>query len=126
MMMMTTTRTLLIVNFIIIGFLLLLLLHIITSSFIFIQVLAVNSNDSKIGCNASDYIVILKNNISASPKAVSEEYKTKGVMVTHVYESALEGFAIKIPENLCNTILNDLRNDSRIANFEPDNKVSIQ
>ena len=37
----------------------------------------------------------------------------------------LKGFNIKIPENLCNTILNGLKNDLRIAYFEPDNIASI-
>ncbi|HET7284198.1 MAG TPA: hypothetical protein VI278_09720 [Nitrososphaeraceae archaeon] len=74
------------------------------------------------------YVVALKdNNTSADPKAISQEYESKGAMVTHIYESALKkGFAIKIPEDLCRIILNDLKNDSRISYFEADNKVSIQ
>jgi hypothetical protein len=76
-------------------------------------------------CNPLGYIVVLRDNVSASPKAVSQEYESKGVNVTHIYESALKGFNIKIPENLCNTILNGLKNDLRIAYFEPDNIASI-
>lgn len=76
--------------------------------------------------NTLGYIVVLKdNNTSADPKTISQEYESKGAMVTHIYESALKGFAIKIPENVYRIIINDLRNDSRISYFEPDNKVSI-
>lgn len=51
--------------------------------------------------NTLDYIVVLKdNNTSADPKTISQEYESKGAMVTHIYESALKGFAIKIPENV--------------------------
>ncbi|MBV9176946.1 MAG: hypothetical protein JO327_03065 [Nitrososphaeraceae archaeon] len=89
-----------------------------TVSLLSSKVLAVN--------NTLGYIVVLKDNISADPKAISQEYESKGAMVTHIYESALKGFAIKIPENVYRIILNDLRNDSRISYFEPDNKVSIQ
>ena len=103
-----------------------------TSSLLSERVLAVNKknntyNETKIGCNTLGYVVALKdNNTSADPKAISQEYESKGAIVTHIYESALKGFAIKIPENVCRIILNDLRNDSRISYFEPDNKVSIQ
>lgn len=103
-----------------------------TSSLLSERVLAVNKknntyNETKIGCNMLGYLVVLKdNNTSADPKAISQEYESKGAMVTHIYESALKGFAIKISENVCRIILNDLRNDSRISYFEPDNKVSIQ
>jgi uncharacterized membrane protein len=108
-----------------------LLLLIMASSLLSIKALGVNKknnvyNDIKIGCNTLGYIVVLKDNISADPKAISQEYESKGAMVTHIYESALKGFAIKISGNLCHTILSDLRNDSRISHFEPDNKVSIQ
>jgi hypothetical protein len=98
-----------------------------TGSLLLVQAVEENDNAPTANpiCNPLGYIVVLKDNVSASPKAVSEEYESKGVNVTHIYESALRGFNIKIPENLCNTILNSLKNDLRIAYFEPDNIASI-
>jgi hypothetical protein len=98
-----------------------------TCSLPFVQAVEENDNAPTVDpiCNPLGYIVVLRDNVSASPKAVSQEYESKGVNVTHIYESALKGFNIKIPENLCNTILNGLKNDLRIAYFEPDNIASI-
>ena len=111
------------------GALLILLLLIIraTGSLLFVQAVEENDNAQLADqiCNPLGYIVVLRDNVSATPKAVSQEYESKGVNVTHVYESAPKGFNIKIPENLCNTILNGLKNDLRIAYFEPDNVASI-
>jgi hypothetical protein len=47
-------------------------------------------------------------------------------MVTHLYKSALKGFAIKSQKCIrivLNDLRNDSRNDSRISYFEPDNKA---
>ena len=111
------------------GALLILLLLIIraTGSLLFVQAVEENDNAQLADqiCNPLGYIVVLRDNVSATPKAVSQEYESKGVNVTHVYESAPKGFNIKIPENLCNTILNGLKNDLRITYFEPDNVASI-
>ena len=98
-----------------------------TGSLLLVQAVEENDNAPIADqiCNPLGYIVVLRDNVSASPKAVSQEYESKGVNVTHIYESALKGFNIKIPENLCNTILNGLKNDLRIAYFEPDNIASI-
>ena len=98
-----------------------------TGSLLLVQAVEENDNAPIADqiCNPLGYIVVLRDNVSASPKAVSQEYESKGVNVTHIYESALKGFNIKIPENLCNTILNGLKNDLRIAYFEPDNITSI-
>jgi hypothetical protein len=105
----------------------LLLLIRVTGNLLLVQAVEENHNVSIVDpiCNPLGYIVVLRDNVSASPKAVSQEYESKGVNVTHIYESALKGFNIKIPENLCNTILNGLKNDLRIAYFEPDNIASI-
>lgn len=96
-----------------------------TSGLLLVQAVENDNATANPICNPLGYIVILRDNVSASPKAVSQEYESKGVNVTHIYESALKGFNIKIPENLCNTILNGLKNDLRIAYFEPDNIASI-
>jgi hypothetical protein len=98
-----------------------------TGSLLFVQ--AVEENDNAMAnlvCNPLGYIVVLRDDVSANPKAVSQEYESKGVNVTHVYESVLKGFNIKIPGNLCSAILKGLKNDLRIAYFEPDNIASIR
>ena len=115
--------------FIVSGALSILLLFIrATASLLLVQAVEENDNatTANLVCNPLGYIVVLRDNVSASPKAVSQEYESKGVNVTHIYESVLKGFDIKIPENLCNTILNGLKNDLRIAYFEPDNIASIR
>jgi hypothetical protein len=106
----------------------LILLIRVNSSLLFVQAVDVEDDNAtaKLVCNPLGYIVVLRDNVSATPKAVSQEYESKGVNVTHLYESVLKGFNIKIPENLCNTILNGLKNDLRIAYFEPDNITSIR
>jgi hypothetical protein len=114
--------------FIVSGALSILLLFIrATGSLLFVQAVENdNATTANPVCNPLGYIVVLKDNVSTTPKAVSQEYESKGVNVTHIYESVLKGFNIKIPENLCNSILNGLKNDLRIAYFEPDNIASIR
>lgn len=104
-----------------------ILLLVIRASGSLLSIQAVQDDSAaNLVCSPLGYIVVLREYVSASPKAVSQEYESKGVNVTHIYESSLKGFNIKIPENLCNTILNDLKNDLRIAYFEPDNIASIR
>jgi hypothetical protein len=108
--------------------LMLIQLAIITNSLLFTKVLAQDDlNGGKTSCTSQGYIAVLKDNTTTTnPKAVSLEYQRKGAVITHVYESAFRGFALKIPENLCHSILNGLSNDSRIAHFESDNTMHIQ
>jgi hypothetical protein len=104
----------------------LMLLMRVNGTSLFVQAAGGDNATAKLVCNPLGYIVVLRDNVSATPKTVSQEYEIKGVNVTHLYESVFRGFNIKIPENLCNTILNGLKNDLRIAYFEPDNITSIR
>jgi hypothetical protein len=107
--------------------LLLIQLTMITNGVLFSKVMALaDINGSKTSCSSQGYIAVLKDNSAANPKTVSLDYQRKGAVITHVYESAFKGFALKIPENLCHNILGGLSNDSRIAHYESDNTMRIQ
>ena len=78
------------------GALSILLLFIIraTASLLFVQAVEENDNattTANLLCNPLGYIVVLRDNVSATPKAISQEYESKGVNVTHVYESGTQG-----------------------------------
>ena len=45
----------------------------------------------------NQYIVVLKQNVHDSPEAAALHAKNQGAQILHIYEHAIRGFAIKIP-----------------------------
>ena len=66
------------------------------------------------------YIVVLKNDRPTDPRAVANEARNQGVVVRHVYEYAIKGFAIRVPNQ---QVLDRLLANPRIDYVEPDMKV---
>ena len=77
------------------------------------------------------YIVVLKDtqlgasaNISIqTPSQAAADAKSKGAEVRHVYENALKGFAIRVPND---QVLAAIRSNPNVAYIEPDRKVQSQ
>ena len=71
----------------------------------------------------NQYIVVLKNNSSKNPSQAAEEARDKGAQVLHVYDLALKGFAIKVPNQ---KVLEAIRNNPNIDYVEPDMTARAQ
>jgi len=65
----------------------------------------------------NQYIIVLKDGVSANQ--VASEHEKKGAQVLHVYEKAINGFAAVVP----NQLLDAIKKDSRIAYVEQDQIV---
>ena len=66
----------------------------------------------------SQYIVVLKDNSSKTPMQSAEEAKVKGAQILYIYDSALKGFAIKVPsEKVLEAII---KTNPNIEYVEPD------
>jgi hypothetical protein len=80
---------------------------------------------------SDQYIITLKNDLIRTPKAVEDalgnltaKVQSEGAKVIYVYNYSIKGIAIKIPnQQILEKLLKDLRNDSRVANIEPDKTV---
>ena len=74
----------------------------------------------------NQYIVVLKDTTtapsapSASVRASADEARNQGGLVRHVYEHALKGFAIIIPND---RVLNAILNNPRVDYVQPDLKL---
>jgi subtilisin len=79
---------------------------------------ALEKTDGKI---PDQYIVILKDDSEQSPKNVADEARNKGASILHVYEHAIKGFAMKVPND---TVLEKVKNDDRVAYVELDQVVT--
>lgn len=79
---------------------------------------ALEKADGKI---PDQYIVVLKNDGEQSPKNVADEVRSNGALILHVYEHAIKGFAMKVPND---TVLEKIKNDDRVAYVEPDQVVA--
>jgi subtilisin len=67
------------------------------------------------------YIVVLKSG-AGDPSAIAVEHAERlGAQVSHVYDSALKGYAAKIPVNRVDAV----RADSRVRFVTPDSEVQI-
>ena len=75
----------------------------------------INVTDIKNDTIPNEYIVVLKDNTTDTPASIAKEIQTKDIMVLHIYEHAIKGFAIKVENH---TELNNLKNDSRVAYIE--------
>jgi len=75
----------------------------------------INVTDIKNNTVPNEYIVVLKDNTTDTPASIAKEIQTKDIMVLHIYEHAIKGFAIKVENQ---TELNNLKNDSRVAYIE--------
>jgi subtilisin len=63
------------------------------------------------------YIVLLKDNVTADPKSIADKFIAKGAELIHVYRYSFNGFAIRIP-NL--GLLDEMVSDPEIAMIEQD------
>jgi Peptidase inhibitor I9 len=80
---------------------------------------------------SDQYIITLKNDLIRTPKAVEDalgnltaKVQSEGAKVIYVYNYSIKGIAIKIPnQQILEKLLKDLRNDTRVANIEPDKTV---
>lgn len=66
----------------------------------------------------NQYIVILKDD--SSPEIVANEARGNGAEVLHVYDKAVKGFATRVPNA---QVLDDIKNDPRVAYIEQDQVV---
>jgi subtilisin len=80
---------------------------------------ALEKTDGKI---PDQYIVVLKDDSEQSPKNVADEARNKGASILHVYEHAIKGFAMKVPND---TVLEKVRNDDRVDYVEQDQIVTL-
>lgn len=70
------------------------------------------------------YLVVLKDKSSITPAQAAVEAKEKGAQVLHVYEHALKGFSIKVPNE--NVLEDIIRLDPNIDYIERDTTAYIQ
>ena len=75
----------------------------------------INVTDIRNDIVPNEYIVVLKDNTTDTPASIAKEIQTKDIIVLHIYEHAIKGFAIKVENQ---TELNNLKNDSRVAYIE--------
>jgi len=71
----------------------------------------------------NQYIVVLKNNnqlSTSSIKSLANEATNQGVAIRHIYENALDGFAIKVPNQIA---LEAILKIPDVAYVEPDIKM---
>ncbi len=66
------------------------------------------------------YIVVLKNGITENPQSVAQQAIGMGAHVPFVYDSAIKGFTIKIPNKL---VLDSILSNPSVDYVEPDVKV---
>jgi len=66
------------------------------------------------------YIVVLKDDPSIDPQAISEHVKGKGAEILHVYKHAIKGFAIKVPNEQA---LEGIKNNPQVSYVEQDQIV---
>lgn len=66
------------------------------------------------------YIVVLKNGVTENPQSVAQEAIGMGGHVPFVYDSAIKGFTINIPDKL---VLNSILSNPLVDFVEPDVKV---
>ena len=66
------------------------------------------------------YIVVLKNGITENPQSVAQQAIGMGAHVPFVYDSAIKGFTIKIPNKL---VLDSILSNPLVDYVEPDVKV---
>jgi subtilisin len=86
---------------------------------LFLLVLTVFPAAHASGARAGRYIVVLEDSV-ARPGAVAANHGRRfGLDVSHVYRSALEGYAATIPA----AALDDVRADARVAFISPDRPV---
>jgi hypothetical protein len=80
---------------------------------------------------SDQYIITLKNDLIRTPKALEDalgnltaKVQSEGARVIYIYNYSIKGIAIKIPnQQILEKLFKDLRNDSRVANIEPDKTV---
>jgi hypothetical protein len=69
----------------------------------------------------NQYIVVLRAEASKTPSQAAEDAKDKGAQVLHVYENALKGFAIRVPnEQVLEAII---KNNPNVDYVEQDTTV---
>ncbi|MGB6532626.1 MAG: S8 family peptidase, partial [Candidatus Nitrosopolaris sp.] len=66
------------------------------------------------------YIVVLKNGVTENPQSVAQQAIGMGAHVPFVYDSAIKGFTINIPNKL---VLNSILSNPLVDFVEPDVKV---
>jgi subtilisin len=67
----------------------------------------------------NQYIVVLKDD--NSPQGVADKAKSSGASILQVYEHAIKGFAMKVPND---RVLEQVKNDGRVAYVEQDQLVT--
>jgi hypothetical protein len=70
-----------------------------TLSFLLSDLLTTSESYETAGKISYQYIVVLKANSSKTPTQAADEARDKGAQVLHVYDSALKGFAIEVPND---------------------------
>ncbi len=77
------------------------------------------SDESKV---ENSYIVVLKENSDASENALNAERATGG-KVGHVYNNALKGYSIQLPDNASDSALEAIKNRPNVEFIEKDQQV---
>src|SRR6188472_415862 len=77
------------------------------------------TSDEKI---SKQYIVVLKPSVSVKAESVAAEVKSKGADTIHIYNHAIKGFAIRVPNEHS---LAAIENNPGVEFVEPDQKMTI-
>lgn len=70
---------------------------------------------------SKQYIVVLKPSVSVKAESVAAEVKSKGADTIHIYNHAIKGFAIRVPNE---NALTSIQNNPAVEFVEPDQKVT--
>jgi subtilisin len=68
----------------------------------------------------NDYIVVMKDNFLSSVRSLAGEAKSEGAAVQHIYDHAIPGFTIKVPND---TVLEAIVENPEVDYVQPDVKV---
>ncbi|HET7389780.1 MAG TPA: S8 family serine peptidase, partial [Nitrososphaeraceae archaeon] len=71
---------------------------------------------------SKQYIVVLKPSVSVKAESVAAEVKSKGADTIHIYNHAIKGFAIRVPNEHS---LAAIENNPGVEFVEPDQKMTI-
>lgn len=66
------------------------------------------------------YVVVLKNGVTETPQSLARQVITTGAVVSFIYNSAIKGFAIKVPNG---QVLNSILANPAVDFVEPDVRV---
>ena len=87
---------------------------------------AVVDQERQASAAAQDYIVVLKSNAPAAATMAQRAMANRGGAVRHVYDRALKGFAVTVPQGQEDAFLADLNRDPNVDYIEPDRLMSTR